>query len=57
MYSVGKKKGNKLSEVDKNITLKPNHSRNKSKTDNSPSAKNSLSKDQIKNAIKKIVCH
>lgn len=57
MYSVGKKKGSKLSEVDKNMTLKPTHSRNRSRTDNSPSVKNSLSKDQIKNAIKKMVCH
>lgn len=56
MYSIGKKKS-KLSPApaDKNTQGKPYHSRNKSKTDNSPSAQRSLSKDQIKSTIKKIV--
>ena len=56
MYSLSKKKS-KLSPApaDKSAQAKVFHSRNKSKTENSPSAQRSLSKDQIKNTIKKIV--
>mgnify|MGYP000875022100 FL=1 len=54
MYSLSKKKS-KVSPADKYSNKKSVHSRNHSKTDNSPTAKRSLSKDQIKNTIKKIV--
>lgn len=56
MYSLSKKKS-KLSPApaDKTYQGKPFHSRNKSKTENSPNAQRSLSKDQIKSTIKKIV--
>lgn len=56
MYSLSKKKS-KLSPApgDKTAQNKSFHSRNKSKTENSPTAQRSLSKDQIKNTIKKIV--
>jgi|688.fasta_scaffold312655_1 hypothetical protein len=55
MYSLSKKKS-KLSPADKNLHNKSYQSRNKSKTENSPTNKGTLSKDQIKNTIKKIVC-
>lgn len=55
MYSLSKKKS-KLSPADKNLNHKSYQSRNKSRTENSPTNKGSLSKDQIKNTIKKIVC-
>ncbi len=55
MYSLAKKKS-KLSPADRNLANKSYHSRNKSRTENSPTAKRSLSKDQIKSTIKKIVC-
>lgn len=54
MYSISKKKS-KVSPAEKYSNKKSLHSRNHSKTDNSPTAKRSLSKDQIKNTIKKIV--
>lgn len=56
MYSLSKKKS-RVSPAEKNINQKSYHSRNKSRTENSPNAKRSLSKDQIKNTIKKIVCN
>ena len=55
MYSLNKKKS-KLSPADKH-PYKPYHSRNKSKTENSPNANRSLSKDQIKTTIKNYVHH
>jgi hypothetical protein len=53
MQLVSKKKS-KVCSIDKHSQKKVGHSRNNSRTDNSPSAKRSQSKDIIKNTMKKV---
>jgi hypothetical protein len=55
MQLVSKKKS-KICSTDKQSHRKVSHSRNNSRTDNSPCAKRSQSKDIIKSTIKKVVC-
>lgn len=58
IYSINKKKSKQnpsLEPYNKQSYQKSLHSRNKSRTENSPTAYRSLSKEQIKSTIKNIV--